>query len=266
MRKGFYILGLALIVCAMGIPASAAGLGATGLYGTGYDSSGNPITVPNTGTVATPTNIPDGNWTYFYSATAPTSSNIATYIGGSGTIPYVVQSSNVNGTLFPFYNAVYAPNGWVPNATFGGSQWIAPQSIYSNNSNPTLLGDPVGYYTFQLSFDVTSGSSGSIVTIWAADNALHAIYLNGGAYLGVTPNPSFGSTTIQPFTGFTNGVNTLDFVVYNAPNTFILDNPAAGNPTGINVDVSINQTPEPATFLLIGGGLVLLAAFRRRKS
>ncbi|MGA2436665.1 MAG: PEP-CTERM sorting domain-containing protein [Bryobacteraceae bacterium] len=266
MRKGFYILGLVLIVCAMGIPVSAAGLGATGLYGTGYDSSGNPITVPNTGTVASPTNIPDGNWTYFYSATAPTSSNIASYIGSSGTTLYVVQSSNVNGTLFPFYDAVYAPNGWVPNAAFGGSQWIAPQSIYSDYTNASTLGDAPGYYTFQLSFNVTSGSSGSIVTTWAADNFLHAIYLNGIAYLGVTPNPSFGSTTIQPFTGFTTGLNTLDFVVDNTPNTFVPDNPSAGNPTGLNVSIFINQTPEPATFLLIGGGLVLLAAFRRRKS
>jgi subtilisin family serine protease len=104
------------------------------------------------------------------------------------------------------------------------SKWIAPRSDAGN-------GNAAGNYTYKTTFDLTGLNPATAVLSgqFAADNS--AIILLNGAQVG-SASPGFGSFT--PFTistGFISGVNTLDFVVNNAPFSGI-------NPTGLRVEVS----------------------------
>jgi len=135
-----------------------------------------------------------------------------------------------------------------------GSNWIG-----ISNGNVT---DPIGDYTYRLSFDLTGIilPTFSISADWTSDNGAK-IFLNG-VDTGIVGPGSFGG--LLPLTigsGFTAGSNTLDFIVTNDPFT-------SNNPTGLlvaNLTATGSLVPVPAAVWLFGSGLLCLIGISRRK-
>lgn len=116
-----------------------------------------------------------------------------------------------------------APAGpWVAKGPNSG--WIAPQGNQSSGNAP-------GNYVYRTTFDLTGfdPSKAKIVGKWTSDNTGVDIILND-TYLGISQPGNFG--TLNDFSiefGFVAGINTLDFVVYNAGDAI--------NPTGLRVEM-----------------------------
>ena len=142
---------------------------------------------------------------------------------------------------------------WV--APSAGSGWISPGA--SGNSNWAS-----GSYTYETSIDLTSyNASTAILTgTIAADDSV-AIYLNHSGTAAFTATNGFASTASFSISGFTSGVNVIDFVVVNQ-----------SGPTGLLVTGTLTAqpvtiaAPEPSTFVLVaGGGLVTFTGVRRKQ-
>ena len=177
-----------------------------------------------------------------------------------------------SGQTDPNYKIISAPSGAPPPgqalttpglgyvAAPSGTQWVNSWG-YDNGNTPS------GTYDYQTTFDLTGLNPGTaeLTGFWAADDTGY-ILLNGVAAVGlgtVLSDPGFRSLTAFDITGgFHAGVNTLDFMVTNDP--FF---PGDGIATGLLVSISgtASPTPEPSSLLLMGSGLLGLAAVVRRK-
>ena len=163
----------------------------------------------------------------------------------------------------PHYNVIASPSGafvpvtvddtvfpfppWVPNTPF--SRWIGPAAQFANG--------PAGFYTYRTTFNIPSNAILSTVMIsglWGTDDPGNDIQINGSP----TFQTSLGFTALAPFSinsGFVVGLNTLDFLLFNA-----------GGPTGLRVDRIQGkfQVPEPGGIVVaIGGSALLLLRGRR---
>ncbi len=155
--------------------------------------------------------------------------------------------------------------GWGVNTTVPLSGWIAPRASYPAGN---FVQDAVGLWVFQVNFNLSSNmlpATAAIAGQWMTDNYGAEITLNGtplGKTTGVDQFSTWTSFTIGPGSPFVTGLNTLLFTVDNhVPQTGL-------NPVGLRVEFSpgeVQLVPEPATFGLIGLGLLALAALRRRK-
>jgi hypothetical protein len=154
-------------------------------------------------------------------------------------------------------------NPWVANGP--ASQWLAPSS--------NTYGDSV-LFTYQTTFDLTGldAASAAISGSWAVDDP-GWMYLNGKLVaelpfgwmfqqlygLQVAPNaPQYTANHDFLLTsGFLSGVNTLEFLVWNA----------GGGPTGLRVEIASATAnaavAEPGTLMLLGSGLIGLLFYRR---
>lgn len=183
----------------------------------------------NTGVDDSGVVLPDGSLDLHYTMSGPSSLSSA-----------YVLSPNTDGPWI------------IPPA---GSSWIGP--INGNYDAPA------GDYTYTLTFNL-AGFNPSTATIsgeWSSDNS-SKILLNG-VYTGI----SAGSTTsfwyLYQFmitSGFHSGINTLEFIVTNAPNT-------GRNPTGLlvaDLSGSAAPVPIPSAVWLLGSGLLGLLGIRRK--
>lgn len=172
----------------------------------------------------------------------------------------------------PYYSVVASPHGaftpygvvtdgfpippWVSNDA--SSRWIS--------RTPNAQADAVGLYTFRTTFDLTGLQPATAVITgqWSSDNSAQ-IWLNS-VFTGIELNFEDPFRRLYPFTlssGFQPGVNTLDFVVnnWNCPGC----NPS--NPVGLRVNIieaTAEPIPEPATFAIVGFGLIGLGLLARR--
>ena len=120
------------------------------------------------------------------------------------------------------------------------SKWIAPQADQSG-------GNAQGDYTYQTFFDLSGYDLTQIRLVgqWAVDNTGNDILVNGVS-TGIS-SPGFDHFT--PFvinSGLNAGANQLDFKMNNAP--------ATPNPTGLRVDLELQQTIQPTLTLTASGG------------
>jgi hypothetical protein len=150
---------------------------------------------------------------------------------------------------------------WVGNT--GTSAWIGLNSASSSG--------PVGTYDYRTTLDLT-GIAHDWVNItgqWTTDNEGLDILVNGistgnSIAYGSPGNYSFDHLT--PFTlntNFVDGVNTIDFVVYNSE---VGASPNGPNPTGVQVefDSATAATPEPGTLAMLMSGTALLLTSVRK--
>ena len=165
----------------------------------------------------------------------------------------------------PYYQLVSSPIGPGPayswNAFDGWAQpnppwqWITPYN-YEN------LAAPVGNYDYQTTFTLPSNFGNPLLAGLTAMDNCGTVYLNQHPILTITC--PYGYFNAVPFSDsnpadFLAGVNTLDFVVYNAEST---------GPTGLlveNISGSYTATPEPGSFVLFGSGILGLVGVLRRK-
>lgn len=203
------------------------------------------------------------------SAQIPTLYNTGVDAAGSPLAP---------GAVDPHYKAYNFTTVGSPGSLVGQAELINNGyqfcGCYAQNptsrwiwANATGNGDQAHYNTmFRTTFDLTGYdlTTVSINVSMAADNLIAGVYLNG-LTLGQswpTYNPFYTFTIAS---GFTNGINTLDFYAQDQ-----------GPPAGFNAYYSsrgslappTTTTPEPASMVLIATGLagVFGVARRRRNS
>jgi hypothetical protein len=169
----------------------------------------------------------------------------------SGVDPHYMVVSGPGGAATALVGNL-TPGYWIGNDTL--SQWT-----YSSASDY----DP-GYFDFQTTFSLGLGSSStaSISGQFATDNSLVNAFLNGKS-LGISQLSDFYFTEWHPFSigsgsGFIDGLNTLDFVIFN-------DQGPSGLRVEMTGDTGTQSVPDTAsTVAMLGSAFLGLAALRRR--
>lgn len=162
-----------------------------------------------------------------------------------------------NSTVDPHYSLVSAPAPFTTAYTGNGNndvQWLAdgPNSRWLGVSTWLAEWRPTGTYTYRTTFDLSGmiPSSATINISIASDNTCD-VFLNG-AHTGIT-TPYEGFRAFSSYTinsGFTDGLNTLDFSVYEPGST----------PSGLRVEMTGYATAVPEPTVLGIAGLAALAS------
>ena len=186
-------------------------------------------------------------------AAVPITGLFATGVDGSGTVlgdgatdsHYEILAPSQQGVVI---NQANIPSSWVPNNAT--SRWIWQQA----DGQPTFT-----TLTFRTTFDLTGldAATAELAGTWSTDNFGLDILINGSS----TGQTCAGFTAFCDFdvtSGFTAGVNTLDFVVQDAG---FISGFRVGSLAGA-ADPAARPNPEPAvlTLLLFGLTAVWLGA------
>ncbi|MBX9602367.1 MAG: PEP-CTERM sorting domain-containing protein [Bryobacteraceae bacterium] len=182
---------------------------------------------------------------------------------------FVTQLSS---NSFPFLNPGNGQPLWVANNA--NSSWVSPNTSYETSS---ATADAAGTWVFFQFFDLSNflPSTTQIVFRIAADNAVGRVLLNNvditsivnGQLAGGLAAVDFfalsGAITLNSSNAtFLPGANLLYFEIQNFVG-------GGSNPVGFRLEVQsadadpAGPIPEPATYAMMGGGLLLLALRRR---
>lgn len=148
------------------------------------------------------------------------------------------------------------PSVWQTNVP-GSYAWV------SGSASGSLSGTS---YRLRTQFTLGSGDALSLTLRCAVDNSLFGIFINGtqvGTNNSCGPANNFQFGPSQTFTSWVTGLNTLEFR-WSGDNTtdgllVSIDNVTLTPPGNPGI------VPEPSTYLLLGSGLLALAAVRRRR-
>lgn len=182
-----------------------------------------------------------------------TDANNVALVGGSGvTDPhYTIVASTTPG--FVGQQAVTSSQGgYVPND--GDSRWVSLSATGYPGGNTT---------TYRLTFNMTglNAATASISGSWATDN-LGTIFFNG-VNTGITTGTFADLTAFSITSGFSAGLNTLDFQIQDitAPTAFRVDDL-------VGTAQALAMVPEPSSWalLIIGFGVIGAAARRTRRA
>ncbi len=115
---------------------------------------------------------------------------------------------------------------WVPNNSV--SKWIAPRTDAKNYN-------AAGIYIYRTTFDLSHFKHNTAVIrgLWSSDNNGVDILINGKSTGYITPIEAYyGMFPFEITGGFTEGINTLEFVVYNI-----------NGPSGLRVELNGQAYP-----------------------
>jgi hypothetical protein len=229
----FLALAAALAALSVGAPRSNAGT-ITGLFNTGVDGGTPPAGLANNAvdTHYSVVSVPAG---------APTGTTALAVVppGGSFPIPPWVSPTTLPG---------FATNN---------AEWISgPNPGSTGPVNPT----PNGTYDYQTRFTTSDTGAITISGNLSGDDQVIQIKING--VLATTtglPTTNQGYSAFYAFTatapGTINGVNTIDFLVNNT--NLVVE----GLLVQFTSASTSGATPEPASFLMLGTGLVGLLGY-----
>jgi hypothetical protein len=169
-------------------------------------------------------------------------------VAADGTIDQHYTATNGSPVyVIPAYPAWAAPSA---------ASYVAPDTDYGQDYDG-------GSYTldYTTTFNLADGYNPATVSItgdWSTDNYGLDILVNGNSTGSVSPDfTNFYSFALSGASGFfVNGVNTIDFQWQNF-----------SGPGGIAVEAisgTADDTPEPATFGLVGLGLGFIGLAGRR--
>jgi len=103
----------------------------------------------------------------------------------------------------------YPMNVWLPNNE--RSKWIAPRTDAG-------MFNEAGVYVYRITFDLSKFKPGTAVVagLWTTDDNGIDILINGKRTGNFTPLAAFyGMFPFEIRSGFTDGINSIDFVVHN---------------------------------------------------
>jgi len=206
---------------------------------------------------------------------------VATVTNNYTTPPTGSPTITCGPLVFSNFQAVSADSGtslglqfdYVSPATWDPSTGTVSLSFNPNFSVPMSP----GVEDIHLFFDVTDTAGSSIIGVDGTIGGTNAHYTEyacagAGGYNPPTSGPCGGNTPLASFTIFSYPATNNQPVITIPANTSIgvfkdiqAAGPGALTSFGQTFEVS-TTIPEPATFAMLGGGLLLLAFARRKKA